>query len=331
MTQSAGRALVRLGYQMPDFNFGATADKLFPAVVAQVRQAERSGFDTVFLTDHFYQRFGPPSGPTLEAYTTLGGIAASTEKIQLSTLVTGNTYRNPALLAKTVTTLDVISGGRAMLGLGAGWFELEHLSYGYEFGSFTDRFEKLDEALQIITPMLRGSRPSFDGTWYRVSNAINEPRVRDDLPIMLGGAGEKKTFALAARYADHLSIGCDAVDLPRKLAALRQRCDEIGRERSTLDVSYLAFVVMDESSERAHELIDQMFAARVGDPARVDRVRASMAGKLFIGSPDEVAKQISDQVLAHGIDGLVVNMVANGHQPGVLEMAGETLSPLLHQ
>ncbi|WP_067538146.1 LLM class F420-dependent oxidoreductase [Nocardia crassostreae] len=329
MTHAAGRAIVRLGYQMPDFNFGAAVDEIFPAVVAQAREAERSGFDTLFLTDHFYQRFGPPFGPTLEAYTTLGGIAASTEKLQLSTLVTGNTYRNPALLAKTVTTLDVISRGRAMLGIGAGWFELEHLSYGYEFGTFTDRFEKLDEALQIITPMLRGTRPSFDGKHYRVSNAINEPRMRNDLPIMLGGQGEKKTFALAARYADHLSIGCDAVDLPRKLEALRQRCEEADRERSTLDVSYLAFVAMDESSERAHQVVDEMFAARVGDPAKVGRVRASMDGKLFIGSPKEVAQQISDQVLAHGVDGLVVNMVANGHRPGVLEMAGETLGDLL--
>ncbi|MFI6869410.1 LLM class F420-dependent oxidoreductase [Nocardia sp. NPDC050406] len=331
MTTHTGRALVRLGYQMPDFNFGATVDKLFPAVIAQAQAAERAGFDTVFLTDHFYQRFGPPNGPTLEAYTALGGLATVTDTIQLSTLVTGNTYRNPALLAKIVTTLDVISQGRAMLGLGAGWFELEHTSYGYEFGSFTDRFEKLDEALHIITGMLRGERPSFDGTWYRVDNAINEPRIRDDLPVMLGGAGEKKTFALAARYADHLSIGCEATELPAKLAALRRRCDEVGRDRDTLDVSYLAFVAMDEDSDRAHRAIDDMFAARVGDPAKVDRVRASMEGKLFIGTPDDVARQLSDRVLAHGVEGLVINMVANGHQPGILELAGEALGALVRR
>ncbi|MEV0245764.1 LLM class F420-dependent oxidoreductase [Nocardia sp. NPDC050712] len=314
---------------MPDFNFGGTVDKLFPTVIAQAQEAERAGFDTAFLTDHFYQRFGPPHGPTLEAYTALAGIATATERIQLSTLVTGNTYRNPALLAKIITTLDVVSQGRAMLGIGAGWFELEHKSYGYEFGSFTERFQKLDEALQIITPMLRGQRPSFEGKWYRVANAINEPRVRDDLPIMLGGAGEKKTFALAARYADHLSIGCDAAELPGKLAALQQRCDEIGRDRATLDVSYLAFVAMDESPDRAHRAVDEMFAGRVGDPSKVDRVRAGMAGKLFIGGPDEVAGRLQEQVLDLGVDGLVINMVANGHQPGVVELAGNTLAPLV--
>ncbi|MEU8897214.1 TIGR03560 family F420-dependent LLM class oxidoreductase [Nocardia sp. NPDC048505] len=314
---------------MPDFNFGATVDKLFPTVIAQAQEAERAGFDTVFLTDHFYQRFGPPHGPTLEAYTALAALAATTDRIQLSTLVTGNTYRNPALLAKTVTTLDVVSQGRAMLGIGAGWFELEHRSYGYEFGSFTERFEKLDEALHIIEAMLRGARPSFEGKWYRVENAINEPRMRDDLPIMLGGAGEKKTFALAARYADHLSIGCDAVELPGKLEALQRRCDEAGRDRATLDVSYLAFVAMDESSAHAHRAVDEMFARRVGDPDKVGRVRAGMDGRLFIGSPDEVADRLQEQVLALGVNGLVINMVANGHQPGVLELAGKTLAPLV--
>ncbi|MBH0775469.1 TIGR03560 family F420-dependent LLM class oxidoreductase [Nocardia bovistercoris] len=329
MPQPIGRSIVRLGYQIPDFNYGGAVAEIFPTVIAQAREAERAGFDTVFLTDHFYQRFGPPHGPTLEAYTALGGLAAATATVKLSTLVTGNTYRNPALLAKMITTLDVMSGGRAVLGLGAGWLELEHKSYGFEFGSVSDRFDRLDEALRIIRPMLQGSRPSLDGTWYRVENAINEPRVRDDLPIMLGGAGEKKTFALAARHADHLSIGCDAVDLPRKLDALRQRCEEIGRDRATLDVSYLAFVAIAETSELAHRTVDEMFATRVKDPARAEQVRASMAGKLFIGDPEEVADQLRDRILRHGVDGLIVNMVANGHEPGVLELAGKALGPLL--
>ena len=136
------------------------------------------------------------------------------------------------MLAKAVTTLDVVSGGRAVLGIGAGWFELEHQQLGFEFGTFTERFARLDEALQIIEPMLRGRRPSVDGAWYHAENAMNEPRIRDDLPIMLGGGGERKTFGLAARYADHLNIICDPADLPRKLEALDQRCAEVGRDRS---------------------------------------------------------------------------------------------------
>ena len=119
-------------------------------------------------------------------------LAAATSTVRLSALVTGNTYRNPALLAKTVTTLDVVSGGRAILGIGAGWFALEHEALGFEYGSFSDRFAKLEEALQIIVPMLDGERPSFDGSWYHVREAINEPRLREHIPVMVGGAGRRR-------------------------------------------------------------------------------------------------------------------------------------------
>ena len=133
---------------------------LFPTVVRQAQEAEASGFDTVLVMDHFYQlpTLGEPDEPMLEAYTALGALASATEKIQLSTLVTGNTYRNPTLLAKAVTTLDVVSGGRAILGIGAGWFELEHQQLGFEFGTFTDRFDRLEEALQIIVPISGAAR-----------------------------------------------------------------------------------------------------------------------------------------------------------------------------
>ncbi len=244
---------IRLGYQMPNFSYPGPARDLFPTVVAQAAEADAAGFDAAFVMDHFYQlpAIGAPDRPMLEAYTALAGIAPSTSRIQLSALVTGNTYRNPALLAKTVTTLDVVSGGRAVLGIGAGWYELEHAAYGFEFGTFAQRFERLTEALEIIVPMLRGERPSYDGAWYRVREAINEPRLRDDLPVLIGGGGERKTFALAARYADHLNIICAAGELPGKLAALDERCAEAGRDRTSLETSYLASVIIDENGDRA--------------------------------------------------------------------------------
>jgi alkanesulfonate monooxygenase SsuD/methylene tetrahydromethanopterin reductase-like flavin-dependent oxidoreductase (luciferase family) len=129
-----------------------------------------------------------------------------TEKMQLGTLVTGITYRNPALPAKEVTTFDVISHGRAILGVGAGWFELEHPQLGYEFGTFSERFERLDEALQILVPMIEGKRPTFSGKDYCTESAIAEPRYRDHIPTIIGGGGEKKTFGLAARYCDDLNV-----------------------------------------------------------------------------------------------------------------------------
>ncbi|KAA8885191.1 LLM class F420-dependent oxidoreductase [Nocardia colli] len=324
---------IRLGYQMPNFSYGQPVSELFPTVVAQAREAEAAGFDTVFVMDHFYQLpgLGEPGDPMLEAYTALSGIAASTERIQLSALVTGNTYRNPALTAKTVTTLDLVSAGRAVLGIGAGWFELEHQSYGFEFGTFTDRFERLDEALQIIQPMLRGEPVTFDGKWYHTDNAINEPRLRDDLPILLGGSGEKKTFALAARFADHLNIICNASELPKKMAALHQRCAEVGRDPSTLEVSYLCFLMVDEDGDQARkEQRDLLRGIGVDVDALSAEERAqSIADRQFVGSPDEVAEQLQTRVLDHGVQGIIVNMVTNGHQPGAVDLAGRTLAPLV--
>ncbi|MVU79590.1 TIGR03560 family F420-dependent LLM class oxidoreductase [Nocardia sp. ET3-3] len=326
---------IRLGYQMPNFSYGVAPRDLFPAVAAQAREAEAAGFDAAFVMDHFYQLplLGAPEEPMLEAYSALSGLAASTERIQLSALVTGNTYRNPALTAKTVTTLDVVSRGRAVLGIGAGWFELEHKAYGYDFGTFTERFEKLEEALEIITPMLRGQHSTFDGKWYRTENAMNEPRVRDDLPIMLGGGGEKKTFALAARFADHLNIICNASELPRKLDALHARLDEAGRDPKTLETSFLAFVIVDEDGDRARKTQAELLA-RMGiadlSALPAEALRNTPADRQFVGTPDEVAEQIQARVLDHGIDGIIVNMVTNGHEAGAVELAGRALAPLVH-
>src|SRR3974390_2446563 len=199
--------------------------------------------------DHFYQlpMLGSPDQPMLEAYTALGALATATERVQLGSLVTGNTYRNPALLAKIITTLDTVSAGRAILGIGAGWFELEHDQLGYEFGTFTDRFNKLDEALQIILPMLRGERPTFSRKYYRTQEAMANPRFRDHIPLMIGGRGEKKTIPLAARCFDHLNIIAGFDELPRKVQVVKDRCAEIGRDPSTLETSVLAMAVIDEN------------------------------------------------------------------------------------
>jgi F420-dependent oxidoreductase-like protein len=309
---------IRLGYQIPNFTYPDTpVERLFDTVRAQALEAEEAGFDTVLVMDHFYQLpgIGPAENAMLECYTTLGALSTATSTIQLSALVTGNTYRNPAMLAKTVTSLDVVSGGRAILGIGAGWFEQEHVDYGYEFGTFTQRFERLEEALQIIGPMLRGEQPTFSGAWYRVQNALNNPRLRPSIPIMLGGSGERKTFRLAALFADHMNIICDRQDIPRKVAALRRRCEEVGRDPATLATSYLAFVLMTENADRARAVVDAM------PPDRRDRV--------FAGSPDQVAQALRTAVLDQGIDGLTVNMVLNGHEPGAVAMAGQALRPLV--
>jgi F420-dependent oxidoreductase-like protein len=309
---------IRLGYQIPNFTYPQTpVEHLFPTVVAQAQEAEAAGFDTVLVMDHFYQLpgIGPAENAMLECYTTLAALASVTSTVQLSALVTGNTYRNPPMLAKTVTTLDVVSGGRAILGIGAGWFEQEHDDYGYEFGTFTQRFEKLEEALQIIGPMLKGENPTFSGTWYQVRNAMNNPRLRPSIPIMLGGSGERKTFRMAAQYADHMNIICDRQDIARKVAALRQRCEEAGRDPETLATSYLAMVIMMEDGDQARAILEHV------PPERRSRV--------FAGSPDDVAEALQKDVLDQGIGGLTINMIANGHVPGAVTMAGQALASLV--
>jgi F420-dependent oxidoreductase-like protein len=309
---------IRLGYQIPNFTYPDTPpERLFDAVVAQAQEAEGAGYDTVLVMDHFYQLpgIGPAENAMLECYTTLGALASVTSTVQLSALVTGNTYRNPAVLAKTVTTLDVVSRGRAVLGIGAGWFEKEHQEYGLEFGTFTQRFERLEEALQIIGPMLRGEQPTFTGSWYRVENALNNPRLRPSIPIMLGGSGEQKTFRMAARYADHMNVICGRSEVPRKVAALRQRCEEIGRDPSTLATSYLAMVVLTESPEQTRAALEQV------SPERRERA--------FFGTPDEVAEALKTDVLDQGIDGLTVNLIRDGHVPGAVAAVGKALLPLL--
>lgn len=213
---------IRLGLQIPNFSYGTGVEKLFPSVIAQAREAEAAGYDSLFVMDHFYQlpMLGTPDQPMLEAYTALGALATATERLQLGALVTGNTYRSPTLLAKIITTLDVVSAGRAILGIGAGWFELEHRQLGFEFGTFSDRFNRLEETLQILEPMVKGERPTFFGDWYTTESAMAEPRYRDRIPILIGGGGEKKTFAIAARFADHLNIVAAVDELPRKMRAL---------------------------------------------------------------------------------------------------------------
>lgn len=332
---------IRIGYQIPNFtypdplepeNAGPVAD-IFPTVAAQAREAERSGFDTVFVMDHFYQLpgLGAPSEPMLEAYTTLGALSGATSEIKLSALVTGNTYRNPAMLAKTVTTLDVVSGGRAVCAIGAGWFQLEHDQMGFEFGTFTDRFERLSESLEILSPMLRGGRPELTGKWYSAHDTLNQPRLRDDLPIMLGGGGEKKTFGLAARYADHLNVICNASELPRKMDALAARCEEAGRDRDTLETSFLSFVIMDVDGDRARSLAHDYLRKTGVDPEVIDdETYARATDRMYIGTPDDVADQLQRRVLDQGIDGLVINMVPNGHLPGKVAEAGAMLTALLN-
>src|ERR1019366_4352042 len=197
---------MRIGLQIPNFTLGVPDDQLFEAVVQLAVTAEDSGFESLWVMDHFYQlpALGGPTQPMLESYTLLGGLAARTSRIRLGTMVTGVTYRNPALLAKIVTTLDVISAGRAMLGIGAAWYDVEHEGLGVEFPPVKERMERLGEAVQLCRAMVRDEVATFAGKYYWGHEARNLPRPVQPggPPILIGGGGEKRTLRLVARYAD---------------------------------------------------------------------------------------------------------------------------------
>jgi alkanesulfonate monooxygenase SsuD/methylene tetrahydromethanopterin reductase-like flavin-dependent oxidoreductase (luciferase family) len=250
--------------------------------------------------------------------------------VRLGALVTGNTYRNPALLAKIVTTLDVVSGGRAQLGIGAGWFELEHDAFGYEFGTFTDRFEKLEEALQIIVPMLRGEPASLGGKHYRVVDAVNSPPPVGRVPVMIGGGGERKTLRMVAQYADESNISCDRSDVPRKLDALAGHCERLGRDRSEIVVTWQTRALVAPTMEQAEADLAAFLSTRGTNWSSLGpQEQAGLRNMFAMGDPDTVGERFANDLAELGIDGFTVNMVANGHIPDRVELLGQTLSKLL--
>lgn len=324
--------MTKIGYQIPNFTYpGVGPDGLFEAVARQAEAADRSGFDTVLVMDHFYQlpMLGPPDAYMLEAYTLLSALAQRTSRVRLGALVTGNTYRNPAVLAKTVTTLDIVSGGRAQLGIGAGWFQLEHDAFGVEFGTFTDRFEKLEEALQIILPMLRDERPTVAGRHYQVADAVNQPPPVGRIPVMIGGSGEKKTLRLVARYADESNLICDPGEIPRKLDALAAHCERAGRDRGEITVSVQRNVCIAPTHDEAEAAVARFLGERGIDLAGADdATRRLIEATVTFGDPDEVSEKLAS-VLDLGVDGFTCNLPANGHDPENVELLGQTLTKLV--
>jgi F420-dependent oxidoreductase-like protein len=256
-------------YHMPSFSFpGVPAERMFDHVAELAQSAESAGFDLVTVMDHFYQirGVGPETEPMLEAYSTLAALAARTSRVQLGTLVTGVTYRNPALLAKTVTSLDVISKGRAVLGIGAAWNADEHAGLGFDFPPVPERMDRLDEALTIARLMFTEERPTFAGRFYRIERALNQPRpIQPGGPkILVGGGGEKRTLRLAARHADmtHWFIG-SLDEFKHKASVLEQHCQAEGRDPSSIIRWIGAPMVLVRDAEEARDMAARIPAQRL--------------------------------------------------------------------
>ncbi|HEV2374291.1 MAG TPA: LLM class F420-dependent oxidoreductase [Streptosporangiaceae bacterium] len=274
---------MKVGLHIADFTWGGGAPALRPRLIEVARLAEDAGVDRISVMDHVWQigHLGPPEHEMLEAYNTLGFLAGVTSRVKLLTVVTAVVYREPGLLAKAVTTLDVLSGGRAMLGIGAAWNEEEARGLGLFFPPLAERYERLEETLRICLQMWSGDDLPFEGKHYHLGRTLNSPQAltRPHPPILIGGSGERKTLPLVARYAD----ACNIFDIPEaahKLEVLREHCAAEGRDYDTIEKTVQVRYDLGENGERVeqtiehlHELAELGFVVGHGTLARVGTIR----------------------------------------------------------
>ena len=254
---------MRIGIHLPRFTYAGGPASLGRDLARIVSAAEDAGVDRVSVMDHVWQigPHGPVEHDMLEAYTTLGFLAAHTSRVKLLTLVTGVTYRDPGLLAKMVTTLDVLSGGRAMLGIGAAWNEEESRGLGLFFPPTAERFERLEQTLQICLQMWSGEQGPYEGTHFRLTRTLNSPQslTRPHPPILIGGGGEKKTLRLVARYAQACNLFAGP-ELAHKLEVLREHCAREGRDYGDIEKTVVFPFDVGRDGERVGETLDGLRA-----------------------------------------------------------------------
>jgi F420-dependent oxidoreductase-like protein len=271
-----------IGLQIPDFTWPNGPAALGPELAAVARTADQAGFGYLAVMDHFFQirGVGPAENDMLEAYTTLGFLAAHSERAKLFTLITGVHYRQPGLLAKAVTTLDVLSGGRALIGIGAGWNEEESRGLGFPFPPVAERFEQLEETINYLLQMWSDDDGPFEGKHYQADRLLNVPQAlsKPHPPIMIGGGGEKKTLRLVAKYAQACNL-FNTPDLEHKLDVLKQHCENEGRDYDEITKTVYQTLDIGENGEKTQELVDELgrlhelgFAVAVGGVPQLPRL-----------------------------------------------------------
>jgi F420-dependent oxidoreductase-like protein len=310
------------GLQLPKFTFAVSDDKLFDHVADMASAADGAGFSSLWVMDHFYQLpgLGGADDKMLEGYTLLGALAARTKKVTLGTLVTGVTYRNPALLAKEVTTLDIISSGRAVLGIGAAWYDVEHEGLGVDFPPVGERMDRLEEAVQICRLMFTEERPTFEGRYYRIKEARNlPPPVQPGGPkIMIGGSGPKRTLRAVAKYADICNVFGGPETLAKNVEILHQHCADVGRDPAEIKVTRLGSLFLTRSADEAEGLRKGVAGAMGEEWAREAAT---------FGDADSVGEQLQGLVDA-GVEELIFNLPLANNADEVTA-AGEVLQKAL--
>lgn len=291
----------------------------FTVIKERVQLAERLGFHSVWFVDHMWSR-GLPDFEHLEAWTLMSAIAAVTERIGIGTLVLCNSYRSPALLAKMAASLDNVSGGRLVLGLGAGWMEEEHLAYGYPFPSPRIRIEQLDEALCIIKLLLTEPRASFQGKYYAIDAAVNNPKPvqKPRPPILIGGAGEKRLLRVVAEHADIWNCPNSAAPLlPQKLEVLKRHCGAIGRDPQTIEVSEQSIMVLGSNQQ---DLRNKVQFAKQAFGATFDIDKTALCG-----TPDQLIEAIESRS-RQGVS-FFTTLFGDMNQPETLELFASKVAP----
>lgn len=282
-----------------------------------VAHCERTGWDAVYVADHFMPSGPddkPADGDMTECWSTLTALAATVPRIRLAPLVTSVTYRHPAVIANIAAAVDQISGGRLTLGIGAGWQVNEHAAYGIPLGSVTERLDRFEEACQVVTSLLRENRTTFHGRYFTVEDAPNQPApVQANLPLLIGGGGERRTLAIAARFADQWNYWTTPDVLSHKLGVLGRHCDQLGRDRSEIHVSTQALTFLSTDEKKLAPLRDTDIgrAAAIGTPAEMVELMAAYrdagAGEFIVpgftmGDPAErtdVCDLFIEQVATH--------------------------------
>jgi F420-dependent oxidoreductase-like protein len=288
----------------------------FEVMVGVGQEAENVGFDSIWLYDHFHTVPVPTQEHTFECWTSTAALARETKRVRIGQMVTCNSYRNPALLAKMASTVDVMSHGRLDFGIGAGWYEHEYKAYGYDFPDGPERLRQLRDAVQVILAMWTQQEATFEGKYFQVRGAINQPKgvQKPHIPLLIGGGGEKVTLKLVAQYADACNVGGDIETIKHKLDVIQQHCRTVGRDYSTIHRTSSSICLIGKTEE------DALASLKPEERQLVDRMRPAA----LIGTPETIRQRLAE-IEAAGVQELILSFPNVGKLDSLRMFANEIL------
>ena len=309
----------KFGIQYSSFVYPEGPEHIYSRISEAALVSERLGFDSFCLADHFFSALGPPQEPFMELWTTLSALSVTTKRIRLGSLVSSNLFRNPALLAKMGATVDVISGGRLIMGIGSGNLAKEYQMYGLSFGTPGERLRRLEESLQVITRLWSGEEVSYQGKYYSLEGATCSPRPiqSPNPPIMVGGDGRKATLRLVAQYGDMCNIHGSPGEIETKLDALNSHCEEVGRDPSKILKTRHSFVIIGETEAEVEGKIERYLTETGSDRSSLD--------SFDIGTPGQLT-ELYQQHFNSGLEYLYVNFRRDGGV-GPIQLFAEQVMP----